>query len=434
MPNTGNYIVNKYILKIVGVFHCNRDFYQNALQHGYVELTNSDIEKSIYKDTYYPDIRKVMFLNETQQHKVLNKIYTTEDLILSTSNLNKQISLKITESRIDIFENDFGLFSLSIKINKDFVQLTDFSDASFLSRGFDNIVLSHNDVKWHQYIENKILLNQSTRGDGITIDDYSGSKYKCYMIIDSSSFETNTIYSRNLVLADISTFNRIGTCAKNDNNSFSDTYQRKIKKQGNISIFNGWCGQALLDSYTVVGDQILGNEYAIKTYEKTYFTIYIYCLYLKYTLFKYNYEISDFDEDKREHFGDFIKKYYFPYISYNFLPTELFNSIREGLDIEKEMHIIENKIKTIGESIQEDQQKRTNKILGIVSIITAFPQVVPIWEKVNEFEKQLNWNPLLFWGEIALITLAIGIYLLLFIFGEKQLLKWKREIAKKFIK
>ena len=93
-------------------------------------------------------------------------------------------------------------------------------------------------MKWHQYIESKILLNQSTRGDGITIDDYSGSKYKCYMIIDSSSFETNTIDSRNIVLADISTFNRIGTCANNDNNSFSDIYQRKIKKQGNISIFN----------------------------------------------------------------------------------------------------------------------------------------------------------------------------------------------------
>jgi hypothetical protein len=268
----------------------------------------------------------------------------------------------------------------------------------------------------------------------ITIDDYSGSKYKTYLILDSNSFENNTTDSRNFALADLSTFNRIGTSESNDNNSFSVAYQRKIKKHGNISIFNGWTGQALLDSYTVVGDQILANENAIKTYDKTYFTIYIYCLYLKYTLFKYNYEISDFDEDKREHFGDFIKKYYFPYISYNFLPTEIFNSIREGLDIEKELIIIENKIKSIGESIQEDQQKRTNKILGIVSVITAIPQAIPVWDKINEIEKQLNWNPILFWSLMITLLLTIGIYLIVFIFGKKQVLKWKKLILNKIFK
>jgi hypothetical protein len=429
MNNSGNYIVNKYILKIVGVFHFNKEFYNNAINNGYHNLINDDFEKNYYKDTYYPDVRKVMFLNETNQHKVIKKIFQAEDIVLKHEFItSKQISLKIIDSRIDLFENEFGLFSINLKINKEDILLTDLSDASFLSRGFDNIVMSQKEVKWHQYIENKILLNQSTRGEGITIDDYSGSKYKTYLILDSNSFENNTTDSRNFALADLSTFNRIGTSESNDNNSFSDAYQSKIKKQGNISIFNGWTGQALLDSYTVVGDQILANENAIKTYDKTYFTIYIYCLYLKYTLFKYNYEISDFDEDKREHFGEFIKKYYFPYISYNFLPTEIFNSIREGLDIEKELVIIENKIKSIGESIQEDQQKRTNKILGIVSVITAIPQAIPVWDKINEIEKQLNWNPILFWSLMITLLLTIGIYLIVFIFGKKQVLKWKNRI------
>jgi len=432
MNNSGNYIVNKYILKIVGVFHFNKEFYNNAINNGYQNLINDDFEKNYYKDTYYPDVRKVMFLNETNQHKVIKKIFQAEDIVLKHEFItSKQISLKIIDSRIDLFENEFGLFSINLKINKEDILLTDLSDASFLSRGFDNIVMSQKEVKWHQYIENKILLNQSTRGEGITIDDYSGSKYKTYLILDSNSFENNTTDSRNFALADLSTFNRIGTSESNDNNSFSVAYQSKIKKQGNISIFNGWTGQALLDSYTVVGDQILANENAIKTYDKTYFTIYIYCLYLKYTLFKYNYEISDFDEDKREHFGDFIKKYYFPYISYNFLPTEIFNSIREGLDIEKELVIIENKIKSIGESIQEDQQKRTNKILGIVSVITAIPQAIPVWDKINEIEKQLNWNPILFWSLMITLLLTIGIYLIVFIFGKKQVLKWKNSILSK---
>ena len=190
-----------------------------------------------------------------------------------------------------------------------------------------------------------------------------------------------------------------------------------------ISIYNNWKGLSLLDTFTIVGKDILKVPYLQNTYNSTYYSIYLYCLFIKYNLFKFNYEITDLDEDRRQYFQGFLAKYYYNYISYNFLPTEIFNKIRTALDIEKELLLIQDKIRVIGVQIQEEQQDRTNVILGIVTVFASFSSAQPVYEILVAGQKSLGWNNGLFWGAVFIIVISLIGLVLKYLYG-KQIAKW----------
>jgi hypothetical protein len=104
------------------------------------------------------------------------------------------------------------------------------------------------------------------------------------------------------------------------------------------------------------------------------------------------------DEDRRSNFQDFLSKYYFNYISYNFLPTEVYNKIKTALDIENELRLLNEKIVAIGLKIQEEQQGRTNVILAIVMVLSTLASIQQIQgdpnltddEKIAELNKALH--------------------------------------------
>ena len=184
----------------------------------------------------------------------------------------------------------------------------------------------------------------------------------------------------------------------------------------------------MLDTFTVVGNKILDQNWKKETYSNIYYGIYLYCLFLKYNLFKYNFEISDLDEDRRSNFQDFLAKYYFNYISYNFLPTEIFYKIRTALDIEKELQLLNEKIVAVGQKIQEEQQDKTNKILGIVTVLSSLSSAQPVYDYLVIGQKYLGWDVALYWTVAILIVLILGGGVGFYVFG-KNILTWikKRE-------
>jgi hypothetical protein len=206
-------------------------------------------------------------------------------------------------------------------------------------------------------------------------------------------------------------------------------YVQQLIKKNTISVFNNWEGIALLDSFTVVGNKILDAPYKKETYSNVYYGIYLYCLFLKYNLFKYNFEIADLDEDRRSNFQDFLSKYYFNYISYNFLPTEIFNKIKTALDIEKELKLLNEKIVAVGQKIQEEQQDRTNKILGIVTVLTSVSSVQPVCDYLIQGQKMLGWSTEIYWITTISIVLVLGAGVGFYVFG-KTILKWIKKRKK----
>ena len=420
------YTIDNYILKITGVFNYDKDFQKKAYEATYEELQFSEDSEKFSKDFFYPDLRNQFFNNNKKRHSILVKKNTENSIVdlftyqFDGKTKSKEVQLKIIDSRLDLFEEGFGLFTLNIKIQTEKTDLSKFSDAAFLARNFEtNIGHTHYD-KWHQYIEKEILVGASTRGNSIKVDEYSGSKYKLYMIIDIPELtEKNEMKS---LLFDIGTLSRIGSAIGNNYDSMDKDYVKQLTNKNAISIFNNWEGLALLDTYTVVGNKILDTDWKKSTYLNIYHGIYLYCLFIKYNLFKYNFEIADLDEDRRSNFQDFLAKYYFNYISYNFLPTEIYNKIRTSLDIEKELKLLNEKIVAVGQKIQEEQQDKTNKILGIVTVLTSVSSVQPVYDYLIEGQKILGWSSEIYWVTTISIVLVLGGGVGFYVFG-KNILK-----------
>ena len=419
------YSIENYILKITGVFNYDKEFYGKAINSNYKELEFDETSLGYYKDYFYPDFRKQFYSNDKLRHKILflsNAVSPIVDLCKG----DKKVQLKIAESRLDLFDEGFGLFTLNLEIQSEIVDLSKFSDAAFLARNFETTLENSNFTKWHEFIDNEILLGSITKGQSIKVDEYSGTKYKLFMALDIPELvEKATMKS---LLFDIGTLSRIGSAIGNSYDSMDKDYIKGLIKNNSISVFNNYEGLALLDTFTVVGNKILDQNWKKETYSNIYYSIYLYCLFLKYNLFKYNFEISDLDEDRRSNFQDFLAKYYFNYISYNFLPTEIFYKIRTALDIEKELQLLNEKIVAVGQKIQEEQQGKTNKILGIVTVLSSVSSAQPVYDYLLVGQKYLGWDVALYWTVAILIVLILGGGVGFYVFG-KNILTWikKRE-------
>jgi hypothetical protein len=323
-----------------------------------------------------------------------------------------------------LFEDGFGLFTLNLKVNSEKVDLSKFSDASYLVRKFETNIKHPNYENWQQYIDNEILLGLITKGKSVIVDEYSGSKYKLFMVLDIPELDEKEMMKP--LLFDIGTLSRIGSAIGNTYYSMDKGYIKKLIKDNSISVYNNYEGLVLLDTFTVVGNKILDNKDKEETYSSVYFGIYLYCSFLKYNLFKYSFEIADLDEDRRSNLQDFMSKYYFNYISYNFLPTEIFNKIKTALDIEKELQLLNEKIVAVGQKIQEEQQDRTNKILGIVTVLSSLSSAQPVYDYLIIGQKILGWNVAFYWTvTISIVLLLLG-GIAFYVFGQ-TITKWYKK-------
>ena len=428
------YTIDKYILKITGVFNYDKAFNIKALQSDFEELQFSEETLKFSKDYFYPEFRKQFFSSDKARHKILIKnhhdalkVNLFEFKRNSETEIAKDIALCIKDSRLDLFEDGFGMFTLNIQIDADSITLFQYSDACYLTRNFESKIKNSKYEKWHELIENEILLGSLTKGKSVLVDEYSGSKYKLYMVVDIPELQQKETIKP--LLFDIGTVSMIGSANGNTYFSMDKDYIKQLVKHNSISVFNNWEGLALLDTFSVVGNKILDTDWKLFTYTSIYHSIYLYGLFIKYELFKHNYDISDLDEDKREDFQDFIAKYYYNYLSYNFLPTEIYNKIRLSLDIEKELNLLNEKIVAVGQRIQEEQQDRTNKILGIVTVLSSLSSAQPVYDYLIIGQKILGWNVAFYWTVTISIVLLLIAGIAFYVFG-RNILKWIKKRKK----
>jgi len=416
-----HYLIDNYILKIVGVFKYEKKFIENALKSNYSELKYNDELLGYYKDYFYPDFRKQFCSNDEKRHHILSKQFNDNNpielfLLNREKEVTKKSSIVLVESRLDLMDDSFGLFTLDLKLDSKNITLSDFSDAAFLAREFDTLIEHKKFNKWHEYIESEVLLENFTRGKSIQIDEYSGSKYKLFMVLNVPDAKDNHTISN--ILFDIGTLARVGSAVATTYDSMDKNYIEQLVKSNSISVYNNWKGLALLDTFTVVG-----NGIGMFVYNNYYYGIYLYSLFIKYSLFKFNYEITDLDEDRRSQFQDFLTKYYYNFISYNFLPSEIFNRLKISLDIDRELKLMNEKVELVGRQIQEEQQERTNKILGIVTVLSSLSSAQPVYDYLLIGQKILGWNVAIYWSVTISIVLVLGGGVGFYVFG-KNILKW----------
>ena len=78
-----------------------------------------------------------------------------------------------------------------------------------------------------------------------------------------------------------------------------------------IAVFKNWEAVCLFDSFCCIGDKNLNEPGSISyiSWDYTYFRIYLYRLFFKYNLYRYNSMINEADAKKillRDHFESFL--------------------------------------------------------------------------------------------------------------------------------
>ncbi|MFM7748578.1 MAG: hypothetical protein ACKO7X_11755, partial [Bacteroidota bacterium] len=328
--------------------------------------------KKFYKDTYYKEFASLMFTGKAERDpmRALQRLETF-DLILQKQ--EKKIKVQCTCQELFLFANETGILSLTI--SPESLDFESISDIIFCLRSFDSKVLYDNqEPKLHAFISEILLDNiVKLRGDHVQADEYSGSKFKIYTIINTKESDDGNCYGRDELVYEIGTGSRIGEMQSNGINAPTQAYYDEIMKNS-IKVFRNYTGLALMDSFTVIGQDVYQerevNSYKFNTYNRVYFSIYIYNLYLRYNIFRFN-SIFHLDPVKtRDDFQQFLNQYNYSHISFNFLPNIFYKKIHQALDIDNEVAQFEKRLVGLATRLQEQQQKRQAKLLGLISVVT----------------------------------------------------------------
>jgi hypothetical protein len=418
--------ITNHIINVCGIFLYSNDFENKIYQSGYKLNINSN-----YKDLFYPTYSKLLF---TQ--KSVNKRYTkyTESEFLTLlirgrdNNIIKEASFQINSYNLYLFEDNFGLFSLDISLADADISLSEYSDATFLLRSFGS-KLKNNDIDWCQYIEKNVLIETRIRGEEILVDEFSGSKFKLYQVI-----QLNTQISeaeQTSLLIDLATISKIGSSISDSYDSNSKEYYQNLIDSNLISVFKNWKGLSLFDTFTILGYNILDQDWKLNNYKDLYFNIYLINIYIKYSLFRYNFQVIDFPKKLREKFENFIAEYNLTQISYNFLPNLLHNKQRVSLEIPEELSGLNDKIIKLSDKIKEEQQSKTNFILGIISFFSSLAAFSPIVDFAYELKNKIHLNNFIFYSISTILTLLITFFILYFLYPNEIKSRWGQIFSKK---
>jgi hypothetical protein len=339
----------------------------------------------------------------------------------------KTYPIGILKSELYLFKEQIGLFSISIEIQEPHKNLDDISNIISVVKNFDTEL--ENGTLWHHWISKELLANiplRSTDERIVSSDEYSGSKFKVYSVLD---FEHERQERKNH-LYDIATSSPLGAGFGRGFNAPDEQYFDQIMTN-RIAVFTNWEAVCLFDSFCCIGDKNLNEPGSISyiSWDYTYFRIYLYRLFFKYNLYRYNSMINEANAKKillRDQFESFLNKYNIGHISFNFLGNELFNKTGQALELDKELITFRERINNLSKVLQEERESKTNNLLQIVTLLSGITSVAPLIDMVNQAEKYLAWNPIIFYSIVSIIILTIVTGIIYYIFPELFKKIWKR--------
>ncbi len=435
---------NAAIIKLVGIFEekYSKKFVQRFLKSGYKEELFSDQTKSFLKNTFYPEFRDLFFLGQEESSVTVLQLQPTEGIIFKKGFGENVTEISTDFSQVELFLFPNGLHFFSIQLSPRQLELAHLSDVMYCARSFDSTVHHKGvDQSWVSWIEDHFLdgIQISSKDQKrIHVDEFSGSKFKLFSIIDIPEAANNIdLQTRENLLYDLGSVAQIGTAGGNSYFTTSPEYFTSLMKE-KIAVFNNYTILPLFDTFTVVGEGVITSPYPNSalgmklTWTQTYFRIYLYNIFIKYNLFRYNLEMGDDSVKVRDEFESFLNTYNLSHISYNFLPNLIFQQHRKSLQIDEELEKFQERINRISQAIQEDQQKRSNLLLGIVGAMTSISGLQPVLKYLEIGRKTVGMGYFSYYPVVLLIVLVLALPLLAYLFPEKKkqfLRKWKQRKA-----
>jgi hypothetical protein len=424
-------LINESIVRITGIFESevSKDLVQQFISVGYLDECIED--QQFHKNYWYPEFRDIFYRKERKEtaSRVLVKELNAEIIFLRL-NHKKEIVGKfqaaVNKCEVYLFPNGLHFFSISFDTSK--LTLQDISDLSFFARNFNTKIEGYLETDWVKWVENEVIAgikiyaawNEKT----IPVDEYSGSKFKLYTVVDLVPNEGVNEQLIDELLYDIGCVAKIGSAGGGMHYSPSDSYFNALMEQ-KISAFNNYSMLPLFDTFTTVGTGILTNENTFVTYHQTYYRIYLFNLFIKYNLYRYNRAMLLDSIKTRNEFEQFLNNYNLTSISYNFLPNLIFEKHRKTMQVEEELVKFEERINRISQSIQEDQQNRMNTLLGIVGLVTSIGSVEPAIDLLENARESFEFELAPFYTIVVLLVIIVSIPVLSYLFPnyKKQLMR-----------
>jgi hypothetical protein len=264
------------------------------------------------------------------------------------------------------------------------------------------------------------------------VDEFSGSKFKLFTVVDL--VECDEIKSPGVIselLYDIGTVSPISTANGNLDSTPSISYFEEVMED-KIEVFQNYAMLPLFDSFTTVGFNLLNDDNQkvnYNTYANIRFRIYLYNLFLKYNLFRYNSNMIADSVKTRDEFESYLNTYNISHISYNFLPNLIYHGLRSSLQIDNELKQFQERINRISQSIQEEQQKRSNMLLAVVGAMTSISSIEPVFGFMENTRNSLKWGKFGFYFLVSTLLLSLALPLVAYLFPDKKrkfLNKWKK--------
>jgi 3-dehydroquinate dehydratase len=432
--------VNNSIIRISGIFESdlNSASERKFKEAGYIDETIKD--QQFHKNYWYPEFRDIFFRKENKETaaRILVKS-CNEKVTFLRRNHEKEVVKKtqttINNKEVYLFPNGLHFFSISFDTTG--LSLVDISDLTLSIRNFTAELEGYKESEWVKWVENEVIagikIYSTWDQKTIPVDEYSGSKFKLYSVVD---LEPNDSINQQVIdelLYDIGCVAKIGSAGGKEYFSPSESYYNLLLKD-KISAFNNYAMLPLFDTFTTVGFGILSNDFSHITYNETYFRIYLFNLFIKYNLYRYNSDMHLDSVKTRNQFEKFLNNYNISTISYNFLPNLIFEKHRKSMLVEEELAKFEERINRISQSIQEDQQNRMNTLIGIVGLFTSIGSVEPAIALLENARETIALQMEPFYTLVILLLIIIALPILMYLFPEKKkqlTKKWKQRINSK---
>jgi len=427
------------LIKLTGIFnHPFNHSLVNRLKRQEFKKELFTPENQFLRNTFYPEFRDLMFIGKEESSiNIFSKTSTATITFQKGNNENhKEIDAKM--GSIELFLSPNGLHFFSIQLHPVKKDLNSISDLLFCARNFDTKIITDEQQKsWVIWIEQNILdgIEISSKGPKtIKVDEYSGSKFKIFTVLDipEDTYQIDSL-KREQLLYDLGSVAPIGTAGGDSFYTPNEAYFESLLED-KIAVFKNYTMLPMFDTFTVLGQGILtshnpaSKQNMFLTWHQTYFRIYLFNLFIKYNLFRYNHEMSDDSVKVRDEFENFLNTYNLSHLSYNFLPNLIFHHHRKSLQIDEELEKFQDRINRISQSIVEEQQRRSNLLLGIVGAMTSIAGLQPILAYIEMGRRFLQLGYFLFYALVLVVIAVASILVLSYLFPEKKkkiLRKWR---------
>lgn len=389
--------------------------------------------RKFYRDYYYREFYSLMYTGESEDEPMRSLLRHNSlkfSFSMGEDSSFRTRTVTCTCQEVFLFGNETGIMALTLE--PEVLDFHHISDMTFALRSFDTeIEFEGKKYEFWDFISTEMLAGIPLRGANVQADDYSGSKFKMYSVINTIEPDDGTCYERDRLVYEIGTGSMIGTMGSKGYNAPSEEYFAELM-QNSIKVFNNYTGLALLDSFTIIGQNVYQtkdkNYYQYNIYNRVYFGIYVFNLFLRYNIFRFNAVFKDKEIKTRDEFQDFINKFNYSHISFNFLPNIFYKKIHDALNIDDEINQFEKRLGNLATSIQEEQEKRQATLLGLVSVLTGLSSANDILNILEKIRLQLSWSAGIFYTLLSLLAAMLAIPLLAYLFPENAK-KLKKQIS-----